>query len=209
MTWELVHRLNALIIGVFIVCHLGVHLLAVASPEAHSDGLAYMRQFYFDPRYEIVLLASVFLQVYSGYAELTLYGKSGWRLVRNISGAYLIMFMVIHVGMVLYARHITFVPTDFHWVAGSIARDPTQYFIATFYGLGVFSVFGHMIAVLAMAWTKMPRKVLAISWALGIATTGLIVFSFSGVFYQIVLPDESSAGFRKMSEPLLNVFGTD
>jgi len=176
--------------------------MAVVSPEAHSAGLAYMRQFYYDPLYETVLVIAILIQIVSGYAELKLIGKSGWRLVRNICGLYLMWFMLIHLGTVLYARHFDFMPTDFYWIAGSFAYDPLQYAVMAFYALGVFSFFTHMIAVWRLAWKRMPSIVLEFSWGVAVATTTLIILAFAGLLYQIDIPDSVDEYYEGIFGPL-------
>lgn len=202
LNWELVHRLSAVLVGAFIVSHLGVHLMAVVSPEAHGAGLAYMRQFYYDPLYEAILIIAILIQIVSGYAELKLIGKSGWRLVRNVSGLYLMWFLLIHVGTVLYARHIDFMPTNFYWVAGSLAYDPLKYAVMTFYALGVFSFFAHMIAVWRLTWKRMPGIVLEFSWGIAILTTTLIILAFAGLLYQLEIPASVSEYYEGIFAPL-------
>ncbi len=188
MNWELIHRWNSVVIGLFIVAHLGVHLFAVASPEAHAGAAGVLRQYYRDPLLEVILLSSLLIQIVSGYAELKLFVKPGWRLVRNLSGLYLIAFMALHVGTVMYARHIDHVPTDFYWAAGAFALEPLRYGAMGFYGLGVFSFFTHMIAVCALTWKSMPRSVLMIFWSVAIIITTLILLAFSGLLYKLDIP---------------------
>ena len=195
MNWELVHRFNALLIGAFIVGHLGVHLLAVVSPELHGQGLVAMGRIYSEPIYEGVLIVCVLIQIVSGYIELKLFGKSGWKLVRNLSGAYLMLFMLLHVASVFYARYVDSMPTDFYWVAGAFANDALKWATVGFYGLAVFSFFAHMIAVWALYWKTMPRNVLLSSWFVGLATTALILLAFSGAFYDINIPEYVSADY--------------
>ncbi len=209
MNWELIHRWNALLVGAFIVTHLGVHLMAVASPEAHSMGLGTMQQFYLDPRYQTVLLLAMLIQIVSGYAELKLFPKTGWRVVRNLSGAYLMLFMVLHVASVFYARYVEFVPTDFYWVAGSFAYEPIKYAAMAFYGLGVFSFFTHMIAVWVLAWKGMPMKFLASLWVFAVATTALILLAFAGLLYDIEIPDYVTTHYESTFTPLLDLLGIE
>ncbi len=205
--WELIHRFNSLFIGAFIVAHLGNHLLAVISPEAHTEGLAVMRQIYFDPLFEMLLFITIFVQIASGYLELKFIGKSGWKLVRNLSGACLMWFMIIHIGTVYYTRYVDHIPTDFYWVAGSFAHEPIQYIAIAFYGLGVFSFFAHVIAVWALAWKTMPVRVQVLSWGFGATTTTLILLAFAGVFYSIEIPSEMTEYYVQMVAPGSSIFG--
>ncbi len=204
MNWELIHRFNSLIVGAFIVGHLGVHLMAVVSPELHGEGLVAMGRIYSEPIYEGLLIVFILIQIFSGYMELKLFGKSGWKLVRNLSGAYLLLFMLLHVVSVFYARYVDSIPTDFYWVAGAFANETLTWFAVGFYGLAVFSFFTHMIAVWALHWKTMPRGVLATSWIVGISTTALILLAFSGSLYSIEIPDYVSADYEAKIAPLLN-----
>ncbi len=206
--WELVHRYNSVVVGAFIVSHLGVHLMAAISPEAHTTGLSFVRQFYRDPLFEALLIISISVQIYSGYAELKLIGKKGWRLVRNLSGAILMMFMLVHVGTVFYARHVDHVSTDFFWAAGSFAHEPLAPIAMAFYGLGVFSFFAHMIAILALAWTKMPSRLLVTSWGASLAVTTLIILTFAGKLYPIEIPDDVREHYETNFAPILQLSST-
>ena len=203
MNWELIHRFNSLLLGAFIVTHLGVHLTAVVSPEAHSDALSYMRRFYAGPYLEIILLASVLLQIVSGWAEFQWFPKSAWRVARNLSGAYLLLFMAAHIASVLFARHWDYVPTDFYWAAGAFAYGPIQHAALIFYGLGVFSFFAHMIAVIALYWKSAPENVIAFLWLFSVTVTGLILLAFSGAFYEIDMPEFVTAHYESRYGPIL------
>ncbi len=207
MNWELIHRFNSILLGAFIVSHIGVHLMAVASPEAHSSGLSTMRQFYANPFYEAVLLLSVLIQIVSGWAEFQWFPKSGWRVARNLSGAYLLLFMAVHIASVLYARHWDSVPTDFYWAAGGFAYGPIQYAAPAFYGLGVFSFFAHMIAVTALYWKGAPENVIAFLWLFSVTVTGLILLAFSGAFYEIDMPSYVTEHYETALRPLLDWLG--
>lgn len=187
--WEVLHRVNSALLGVFIAAHLGVHLLAVHSPEAHALGLAWMRQYYSDWRIEAVLIASLLIQIVSGWAELRLTVKPAWRVVRNLSGLYLAAFMLTHVGSVFHARHVDQVPTDFYWVAGAFTVDILRNYAMAFYGLGVFSLFAHLIAVAALAWPGMPWRLNLALWAVSASVTAAILLAFSGTLYALAIPE--------------------
>lgn len=209
MNWELIHRFNSLLLGAFIITHLGVHLAAVISPEAHGNALSYMRQYYAAPFLEPLLLISVVIQIISGWAEFQWFPKSAWRVARNLSGAYLLLFMTVHVVSVLYARYGDFVPTDFYWAAGTFAYEPLQYGGLAFYGLGVFSVFAHMISVTALYWKSAPENVIALMWLVGFTVTGLILLAFSGAFYEIDLPPYVTEHYETTYGPILDWLGVE
>lgn len=205
MNWEFIHRWNSVILGLFIVTHLGVHLMAVVSPEAHSDALSTMRQYYAHPIVEGALLFSVAIQIVSGFAELILLPKTGWRVVRNFSGVYLMLFMVVHVASVKYARHVDYVPTDYYWAAGAFAYAPLTIAAIIFYGLGVFSFFAHMIAVWAIYWKSMPEQIFAASWLTALVITSAILLAFSGALYPIDMPAYVTEHYEGLFGPLLTI----
>lgn len=188
LNWELFHRVNAIFIAAFIFPHLGVHLFALASPDAHAAALSWMRQFYADPRIELLIVAALALQLVSGWAEMRIITKPGWRLVRNLTGLLLSLFILLHVGSVFHARLVDQVPTDFYWVAGAFAISPLAYFALAFYGLGVFSLFAHLLAVLALAWPALPVRLNLILWLASAAITASLLLAFSGRIYPVDLP---------------------
>ena len=95
MNWELIHRINSIVLSVFIVCHIGVHLTAVISADTHTYWLNEMRMYYAAWPVKTLLIAVVVIQIVSGFAELSLFKRGGWRLVRNLSGLYLERFRFI------------------------------------------------------------------------------------------------------------------
>lgn len=200
--WEWIHRINAIVLAVFIVVHLGVHATAIISPEQHASSLAWMKQYYAHPRMEFLLLVSVFIQIVSGFMELKLVVHSVWRLIRNLTGLYLLVFMAIHVISVLLTRHVAAMPTDFYWIAGAFQVEPLAPYAQAFYGLAVFSVFGHLLAALAAEWKTMPAWLHMIGWSMALATSLSIIMAFSGLFYFIDIPPEVEAGYEAWIEDL-------
>lgn len=207
VNWELLHRVNSIVIGIFVCTHLFAHACAAVSPELHAQWLAYFARFYRDPLYETLFLFLLVVQVFSGIMEFKLLGVSPLRLVRNLSGLYLAAFMLLHVGSVLYARHIDLVPTDFYWVAASMAEDPFRDFAIVFYALGVFSFFAHLICVLALSLKAVPLGVSLAMWAAAVAIALLIVSAFAGLFYPIKIPELLDGYYESKLQALQDAFG--
>ena len=124
-----IHRLIAILLGVFIVSHLIVHLFALAGIEAHVKALNAVQWTYRHPVGEAVLVIAVLTQIVTGVRRLKAKRKSPdkWAKWQVFSGLYLIMFLMVHTGAALYTHHIFGLETDFYWAAGSMGISPVKY----------------------------------------------------------------------------------
>ncbi len=114
------HRVSALIIGTFVLFHLANHLTAFWGVARHIEFMELLRRFYRYPLVEIVLLACVGFQIVSGVFFI----KSRWgkrngffEKVQALSGAYLVFFLLVHVGAVLAGRAVFNLDTNFYFAA--------------------------------------------------------------------------------------------
>ena len=85
------------------------------------------RTVYRYPAIEIMLLAAVIFQVFSGIIFLI----RGWKQRKGFiswlqagSGAYLALFLINHVGAVLYGRFILNLDTNFYYAAAGFYVQP-------------------------------------------------------------------------------------
>ena len=199
MKTKQLHRLTAIILGVFILSHLGVHLTSLISKEAHFAVLDFVQIPYRNPVGETILVIAILTQIITGFKRLKIKRKvkDKWAKAQVWSGCYLIFFLLNHTGAALYTHHIFGVDTDFYWAAGSLQLSPIKYFFAVYYFLAVLSIFVHLSAALHFGWKgSSPRLEKSISIA-GAMTGGLIVFAFWGVLYDVVLPADIMAYFDK------------
>lgn len=167
------HRASALALALFLGAHLLGHLAGLAGADVHQAVLEVLRQFYRNPWVEPLLLCGVLFQVCSGSALLL----RGWRLRRGavawaqaLSGAYLALFLSVHVGAVLLARQQG-VDTNLQFAAAGMHRPPWQWFFGPYYFLAVLALSVHVGC--ALYW-NVPRR-LRVPVLTGVAAAGLLL----------------------------------
>lgn len=196
MTVKWIHRTLALILGAFIISHLGVHLTAVAGPQAHLSALDSIQWIYRNPVGETLLVLAILMQIYTGARRLRFSETAGWAQAQVISGVYLIIFFVLHTGAALFTHNIHGLETDFYWSAGSLKYEPIRYFFAVYYLGAVVAIFTHLAAALHFSALRMPGGVTKSLPLAGAATGAVIVIAFSGLLYPIEVNDDVAAYFQ-------------
>lgn len=187
------HRASALLIGTFLLLHMGNHLAGLAGQDVHIGYMAQARKFYRQPFVELPLLGLLLWQLGSGLV-ITVRGWSvrhgavAWLQVS--SGLYLASFLTIHVGAVIGARTMLGLDTDFRFAAAGFFAPPWQWFFAPYYFLSIISLFAHLgcAAYWNIASLSLRRGVLAVCLASGAAFALLVVMSLSGTLYPVDIP---------------------
>ncbi len=163
------HRLSAIFIATFLCVHITNHLSGLAGVEAHIAFMGIARSVYRIYLIEFALLSAIGFQIASG---ITLVIR-GWKQRRGFvswlqafSGLYLALFLLIHVGAIIYGRAILGLDTNFRYAAAGFHVPPWQWFFAPYYFLAVASLFTHVgCAVywkLASSWPIARRNALLI-----------------------------------------------
>ena len=197
------HRIAALLTGLYVLVHLVNHLMALKGVAAHIAFMQGVRTLTRVPAVEALLLAAVALQAGSGLRLL--WRRRGQRRLpfdrqQALSGAYLAFFLLVHVVSVLFGRAVLGLDTNFYYAAAGLQVKPYHLFFVPYYGLAVAALFVHLACALRRRLPAgMPlasRERLAWSGiAFGAVMAVLIVAAFSGVFYAIVLPPAYRATF--------------
>ena len=179
------HRASAMALALFLVVHVLGHLAGLAGAAAHQAVLEALRSVYRQPAVEGLLLAGVLFQAGSG---LTLLWR-GWRLRRGavawaqaVSGAYLSLFLLIHVAAVLAARQQG-VDTNLQFAAAGMHTPPWQWFFGPYYFLAVLALCTHVGC--ALYWNLPPRQrapVLAAALGVGVVLVATLVVMLAGGF---------------------------
>ncbi len=196
MRSKLVHRFTAVILGTFILVHLGTHLFALGGPEVHTAALRAVQGPYRHPLGETLLILAIMVQIVTGWKRLRAKRRLKWARAQVISGIYLMVFMVLHTGAALFTRHVYGLETDFQWPAGSLHFNPIRYGFAVYYFCAVLAVFVHLAAGLRFGWPGAPRLLLAAVPVTGAALAALIVATFWGAFYAIEIGDGMTEYYR-------------
>lgn len=179
------HRASALVIGAFALVHVLAHLAALAGPAAHQMVLDALRQVYRHPAAEALLLASALFQVGSG-AVLLWRGRAQRRgavaWLQALSGAYLALFLLVHVSAVLQAR-VQGLDTNWYFAAAGLHVPLWRGFFAPYYALAVAALGVHIGC--ALYWNVRParaRWALALCGVAGVLLGVLLVLALAGVW---------------------------
>ncbi len=202
---RLIHRSIAVLLGLFIVSHLAVHLFALAGAEAHLAALDAVQWTYRNPVVETLLVLAILTQIVTGVRRLRLRNISGWALAQVVSGAYLVMFLIVHTSAALYTHHIFGLETDFYWAAGSMHFDPIRYGFALYYFAAIVAVFTHLGAAAHFGWPAAPKLLPPALPALGAVIAAAIIVAFWGALYPIEVGPDVEAYYQKY----FGLFGVD
>lgn len=185
-----VHRLGAILLGLFIIGHLAVHLTAWWGPEMHASALKSMQILYRHPFAEGLLVLVVLSQVVTGAARLRRRRPAGWARVQKASGIMLLIFLLFHTSAALYTHHVFGLETDFYWAAGSLHYDPIRYGFALYYAAAIMAAFLHVTAALCMRYRTMPKWFAVALPAGGAIVTMGILLPFAGMLYPVEIGDD-------------------
>ncbi len=193
-----IHRSSAVIIMIFALLHISNHLFAISGVANHIAVMNSLRVIYRNPFVEILLLCAVVVQIITG---LRLFWTGGnkrssfldW--VQAFSGLYLAFFLVIHVSAVLVERNVFRLDSNFYFAAAGLLRFPLLLFFVPYYFLSVAAIFTHLgcglrRAMMARRAEGLGSRMAYLMMLMGIIIAGIIVATFSGLFYEIVLPTE-------------------
>lgn len=167
------HRTSGLMVALFVIVHLAGHLAGLAGAAAHQTVLEALRVVYRQPVVEALLLACVAFQMGSGLVLVwrghrQRRGAVAW--LQAVSGAYLCLFLLVHVAAVLYGRS-TGVDTNLQFAAAGMHTPPWQWFFGPYYFMAVAAIGAH--AGCALYW-HLPESVRAPVLA-GAVVAGLVL----------------------------------
>ncbi len=196
------HRASAFVLVAYAFLHIANHLAALHSVSAHVEVMDFLRKLYRQPLVELLLLACVAFQVCSGLllavrGWAARVGRVAW--LQAISGMYLALFLLIHVGAVLIGRSVLHLDTNFFYAAAGFHVHPYQWFFAPYYSLAVAALFAHLGCALYWMFDAPQRKkavlLLAGTLGLGVLFSALITLSLAGAFAPVEVPDEYKATY--------------
>jgi hypothetical protein len=179
------HRAAGAILAVFAAVHIANHLAALAGVDAHVRFMERARLVYRQPVVEAVLLTCVVLQAASGLrmvwaGRARRHGVLAW--AQAASGAYVALFLAIHVGAVLAGR-AGGLDTNFYFAAAGLHVWPFVLFFAPYYFLAVAALFVHLGCAL-----RRGNAVVALSSGAGIVVAGVIVAALMGQVVPVEIP---------------------
>lgn len=189
MNLRRLHRLNALALGVFICAHLANHVAALIGPQSHIAVMQTLRNAYRPYPVEALIVALFALQVILGIVLMAKRGRPAgrWAWAQVISGTVLALFLLQHLGAVVFMRLTSELDTNFHWAASVVHADPVRWYFIPYYWLGMTALFVHVAAALHFRKIGTPMLQGAIA-GFGAALAGLIVTALSGGLHDFRLP---------------------
>lgn len=192
-----IHKFCACVLSSFILAHLINHLMAVNGIDTHTHIMHSLRQIYRHPVGESILMLSILLQIGTGVTKIR---RSGWRHVHFFdrlqvySGAYLLLFLLAHTTAIWNARLLLGLETDFYFGAIVWLKKPYVYGFALYYFGGIVAFFAHLACVLRWVLIRhlSPYQIQVLIWSmisLGVLIWLVILFAFSGMLFDIDLPE--------------------
>lgn len=192
------HGFSALFLAAYACFHIINHLVGLAGVEAHIAFMRSFRSVYRIPAVEAALLTAVAFQILSGLIFIL----RGWKERQGFvawlqagSGAYLAVFLLNHVGAVLFGRTILNVDTNFYFAAAGFYVWPFQFFFVPYYFLAVVALFAHLGCALYWHLQTTPARAMAVAFPLvvGSMVSLGIVLMLAGTFYPVQISAEYKA----------------
>ena len=194
MTLRRLHRALAVGLGLFLALHLGNHLAGLAGQDMHGTVQDVLRPIYRAPVVEALLLAALSLHV--GLGLWLLFRRKRWTR-QTVSGAYLALFLTIHLGAVMAARWHG-IDTDLAFAAAGLhAPAPWPAVFALYYGLAVLAVFLHLSVPLGRRNANAGRMALGLGLGVSVALVALL----AGVVAPLSIPADLVAAFPAVLRP--------
>jgi hypothetical protein len=163
------------------------------------------RSVYRQPVIEAVLLLCVAFQGLSGLwlvVDRRRHRRGGVAWLQAASGSYLAVFLLVHVGAVLYGRSVLGLDTNFYYAAAGLHVRPFRNFFVPYYTMGVVALFAHLGCAVhwrVEAHRRTRRLVLPASLLSGVAVSALIVLSLGGKIQPFEIPARYLQTFARAS----------
>ncbi|WP_420573538.1 hypothetical protein [Kordia sp.] len=198
MKIKTIHYFSGLILSIFIGLHLFNHFMGIFGVESHLKTMDNLRYVYRNFVVESFLLLAVFAQIVSGlklFFSIRSSKNNFYKKLQIWTGLYLAVFLCIHVGVVLTGRYILDLDTNFYFGVAGLNTFPLTLFFIPYYGLAIFSFFGHLSAI---HYQKMKKTIFGFTVEqqsklivfTGILFTVLIIYGLTNGFTGIEIPEE-------------------
>lgn len=150
MSTRKIHYISGLTITIFTGLHLFNHICSILGPNTHIAVMNTLRIFYRNLFAESILLTAVFVQIISGLKLFKTNRKTAISTFDKFhvwTGLYLAFFLIIHLSAILTGRYYLHLDTNFYFGVAGLNTFPFNLFFIPYYGLAIFSFFGHIAAV--------------------------------------------------------------
>lgn len=198
MTLKKIHYISGLTVTIFIGLHLFNHFCSIFGANKHLEIMTDLRHFYRNIFVETILLLAVFVQILSGLKLFKTCRKTAISQFDKLhiwTGLYLAIFFIIHLSAVLGGRLFLHLDTNFYFGVAGLNSFPTNLFFIPYYGLAIFSFFGHIASIHSK---KMKSNILNLTpkqQAKAILTFGFILtiaifYGLTNHFDGVTIPKE-------------------
>lgn len=177
------HGVTAAILLLFILFHLGNHLVGLLGPDAHARVMAAGRMVHRSGAVEPLLIILLGLQLTTGMRLAWSWIATTGTFHRTIqigSGVYIGAFIITHLNSALVsARLVRGIPTDWAWASGApegLLFDAWNVRLVPHYGLGLFFLLVRVCAGLRVVLLAHGARVSIVErlWAVGMLLSGLV-----------------------------------
>ncbi|WP_043367457.1 hypothetical protein [Cupriavidus sp. WS] len=181
--WRVAHGISAVILCIYVLFHLGNHLVGLIGPSAHGAVMDVGRVIYRATFIEPVLIIIFLFQIASGLYLTWRWSSARHEFFRTFqiaSGVYLSVFILGHMNSVfIYARTYLGIPTDWNFAIGAptgLIHDPWNIRLLPHYALGVFFVLSHLVAGLRVILNAhgADKNIANRVWVIGVAASAAI-----------------------------------
>lgn len=202
MSLRTLHRASAAFVAAFACLHIANHLVGLRGVSSHVAFMEEIRPIYRHALIEGPLLFGIAFQVGSGLWLLA----SRWQERRGLvpwlqaaSGGYLAFFLLVHVGAVLFGRHVLNLDTNFYFAAAGMHVAPNGWFFVPYYFLAPVALFTHLGCaaywLVPTASLAARRLAVVVPAAIGFVLSLLIVLSLAGWLHPVQVPDVYKAPY--------------
>lgn len=198
MTIKKLHYISGLTISIFIGLHLFNHFYSIFGADRHIEVMNALRPIYRNLFVETILLSAVSVQIVSGFRLVRTSRKkatTNFDKLHILTGLYLAIFLIIHVGAVLVGRFFLKLDTNFYFGVAGLNTFPFSLFFIPYYGLAIISFFGHVAAI---HHKRMKQDILGLTpggqantiLVFGLLITLVLFYGFTNHFNRVTIPKE-------------------
>lgn len=192
------HYATGLVITVFVALHLFNHACSLLSIEKHIEVMTSLRSVYRNIFIEIILLSAVCIQIFTGISLFKRNRKivsTPFEKLQLWSGLYIAIFFLIHVSAVIGGRLILQLDTNFYFGVAGLNSFPANLFFIPYYGLAIFSFFGHIASIHSKKMTRSifgvsPTNQSVIILILAVVFIIVLFFGLTNHFNGVIIPQE-------------------
>lgn len=198
MTIKKIHYISGLTITIFIGLHLFNHFCSFFGANKHIEIMNGLRHLYRNIFVETILLLAVFVQIISGLRLFRTNRKvatSQFDKLQLWTGLYLAIFFIIHLSAVFGGRFLLQLDTNFYFGVAGLNSFPSNLFFIPYYGLAIFSFFGHIAAIhnkkmKSDLLTLTPKQQAKAILIFGIILTITIFYGLTNRFNGVTIPKD-------------------